>query len=345
VTGGADLSGQVALVTGGGRGIGRQITLELGARGVAVALVARTIDQLDEVAAQVEEAGGRALVAPGDVTDRLAVESIVARVEGELGPIDLLVNNAGAGGTGEFLKTDPDDWWRTIEVNLRGPALFCHYVLRRMVIRRRGRIVNVASGAAVRPTPLGSEYACSKAAVLRLTDCLAEMAWEHQISVFAVSPGLVRTDLTRSGFEEVPLSDWAPIEKIGHLVADLATGRADRLSGRFIHVHDDLRELIAHAGEIEREDLHQLRMRTYVSRPWEPPQGVQSAGQPRPEEQPEPAQQAQAAQPEEATEPKAGGRPDEQPAEVRAGESEKPGQDDDEPAELPGRSKKAPPKR
>jgi NAD(P)-dependent dehydrogenase (short-subunit alcohol dehydrogenase family) len=272
VTGGENLSRQVALVTGSGRGIGRQITLELGSRGVAVALVARTVDQLDEVAAEVEEAGGQALVAPGDVTDRLAVEAIVARVEGQLGPIDLLVNNAGAGETSEFLKTDPDDWWRTVEVNLRGPALFCHYVLQRMVPRRRGRIINVASGAAVRPTPLGSEYACSKAAVLRLTDCLAEMAWEHQIALFAVSPGLVRTDLTRRGFEGTPQSDWTPIDRIGHLVADLATGRADRLSGRFIHVHDDLDELILHAGEIERDDLHQLRMRTYVSRPWEPPE-------------------------------------------------------------------------
>jgi NAD(P)-dependent dehydrogenase (short-subunit alcohol dehydrogenase family) len=345
VTGGADLSGQVALVTGGGRGIGRQITLELGARGVAVALVARSIDQLDEVAAQVEEAGGRALVTPGDVTDRLAVEGIVARVEGELGPIDLLVNNAGAGVPSEFLKTDPDDWWRTIEVNLRGPALFCHYVLRRMVIRRRGRIVNVASGAAVRPTPLGSEYACSKAAVLRLTDCLAEMAWEHQISVFAVSPGLVRTDLTRSGFEEAPLSDWAPIEKIGHLVADLATGRADRLSGRFIHVHDDLGELIAHASEIEREDLHQLRMRTYVSRPWEPPRSGPAAGQARPEEVPEHPKEED--RPEDATELEPDGRSDEKrdAAEVEARESEKPDQGGEEAAELPGRSKKAPPKR
>jgi hypothetical protein len=168
--------------------------------------------------------------------------------------------------------------------------------------------------------------------VLRLTDCLAEMAWEHQISVFAVSPGLVRTDLTHSGFEDAPLSDWAPIEKIGHLVADLATGRADRLSGRFIHVHDDLGELIAHAGEIEREDLHQLRMRTYVSRPWEPPQGLA-----RPEEPPE------AAQPEGEPDDRPQGKPE--AAEVRAAEAEETGPNDDEPAELPGRSKKAPPKR
>jgi NAD(P)-dependent dehydrogenase (short-subunit alcohol dehydrogenase family) len=322
VTEGSDLSGQVAVVTGGGRGIGRQITLELGARGVAVALVARTVEQLDEVAAEVEEAGGQALVAPGDVTDRLAVESIVARVEGELGPIDVLVNNAGAGATGDFLQTDPDDWWRTVEVNLRGPALFCHYTLRRMVPRRRGRIINVASGAAVRPTPLGSEYACSKAAVLRLTDCLAEMAWEHQIAVFAVSPGLVQTDLTRQGFEDTPRSAWTPIDRIGHLVADLATGRADRLSGRFIHVHDNLDELIAHAGEIESEDLHQLRMRTYTSPAEEPPVGARLASPSSAEEPP----------------PESGDRHEEGAAAVT--ESGELHTDGEEPTQLPGVSKK-----
>ena len=109
MTGAADLSGQVALVTGSGRGIGRQITLELGSRGAAVALVARTVDQLDEVAAEVEEADGQTLIAPGDVTDRLAVETIVARVERQLKPIDLLINNAGTDVPGEFLRTDPND--------------------------------------------------------------------------------------------------------------------------------------------------------------------------------------------------------------------------------------------
>src|SRR5439155_8508796 len=116
-------------------------------------------------------------------------------------------------------------------------------------------------------------------AVLRLPDCLAEMAWEHQIELFAVSPGPMPTELTGHGFEDAPRSDWTPIERIGHLVADLATGRADRLSGRFIHVHDDLDELIAHAGEIEREDLHQLRMRTYVSQAWEPEPAADEAGE------------------------------------------------------------------
>ena len=207
------------------------------------------------------------------MTDHAAVERRVREAEQQLGPVDLLVNNAGLLTTlGPFWETDPDEYWRMFEVNLRGAWLCSHAVVPGMVARGAGRIINVASGAALRPTPLGSEYACSKAAVLRLTDCLAEMAWEHQIAVFAVSPGLVRTDLTRRGFESTPGSDWTPIDRIGRLVADLASGRADRLSGRFIHVHDDLDELILHAGEIERDDLHQLRMRTYVSRPWEPPE-------------------------------------------------------------------------
>lgn len=229
---------------------------------MAVAVTARSVEQLDEVAAEVEAAAGQALVVPGDVTDRISVESIVARVEGDLGPIELLVNNAGIWGLrAEFLDTDPDDWWRTVEVNLRGPALCSYYVLKRMVPRRRGRIVNVASDAALRPAPIGSDHACSKAALVRLTDSLALASWEHGISVFGVSPGLVPLEGADGGGRS-PAGDAAgPAEDAARLVAELAGGHADRLSGRVVHVHDDLQELLERAEELERQDLYQLRLR------------------------------------------------------------------------------------
>jgi NAD(P)-dependent dehydrogenase (short-subunit alcohol dehydrogenase family) len=233
--------------------------------------VARTVEQLDEVAAQIEERGGQALVAPGDVTDRLGVESIVARVERELGPIDLLVNCAGAGRLTEFLPTAPETWWRTVEVNLLGPLLCTHVVLRRMVPRRRGRIVNIGGGMAARPSPLGSDLAASKAALLRLTDCVAEAMWENSISIFAVDPGLVHTDFTSRGYEDVPLQGWTPVEEVGRLVARLASGRADALSGRCVRVQDDLDELLQHLGEIESDSLYRLGLRVYEPRPWVPP--------------------------------------------------------------------------
>lgn len=267
----------MALVTGGGRGIGRQIVRELASHGMAVALVSRTVEQLDEVAAEVEERGGQALAAPGDVTDRLAVESVVARVERELGPIDALVNCAGAGTLTEFLPTDVDAWWRTVEVNLRGPALCSHTVLRRMAPRRRGHVVNIAGAFGARPTALGSDVAASKAGLLRLTDCLAEAMWEHSISVFAVDPGLVRTEMTSDGFEDVPLAAWTSADDVARLVARLAAGRADALSGRCLSVGDELDELLLHVAEIERDGLHRLGMARYEPRPWVPP-GADVAG-------------------------------------------------------------------
>lgn len=269
----------MGLVTGAGRGLGRLIAKELASCGMAVALTARTVEQLDEVAAELEEVGGQVLVAPGDVTDRLSVESLVARVEGGLGPIDLLVNAATVGTAGEFLATDPDHWWQTLEVTLRGSMLCSHYVLRRMVPRRRGRIVNLAGEAGAVPAPVGSDRACSQAALLRLTDSLAAAMWEHRICVFAVSPP------PRGGeppLEEATTGD-RELEALAKLVAELAGGRADRLTGRCLRVHDDLGELLARAGEIEQEDAQQLRLRCLRPRSqapsggWVPPVRLRDA--------------------------------------------------------------------
>jgi NAD(P)-dependent dehydrogenase (short-subunit alcohol dehydrogenase family) len=234
---------------------------------MAVAVSARSVDQLDEVASEVEAAGGQALVVPGDVTDGVSVESVVARVEGDLGPIELLVNSAGAPGShDEFLATDPEQWWRTVEVNLRGPLLCCYYVLKRMVPRRRGRIVNLASSSALRSAPVDSDCACSRAALLRLTDSLALPAWEHGVSVFAVSPGPVLGD------------GQGPAERVARLVAELAGGSADRLSGRCVDVEDDLGDLLGRVEEVESEDLYQLRLRRL--RPLPEPGPADAAAEP-----------------------------------------------------------------
>jgi len=125
-----DVRGQVALVTGGGRGVGRAIAEDLAGAGAAVAVTARSADQLAEKVRRVEAAGGRAVATPGDVTDRAAVEGAVAMAERALGPIGLLVNNAGtAAALGPFWETDPDVWWRDAEVHVRGAVLCARAVL------------------------------------------------------------------------------------------------------------------------------------------------------------------------------------------------------------------------
>lgn len=265
------LAGQVAFVTGGGRGIGRVIVDHLVRQGAAVAVFGRNEDTLRETARAIELSGGRAIAVSGDVTNKDDVQAAVQRVEHELGPITLLVNNAGLGGAGgPIWQTDPDEWWQVMEVNLKGPFLCTHAILGGMVERRCGRIVNVGSYQGILPNPMATSYATSKAALLRLTDSVAEGAKEFGVSVFAISPGFVWTDMTRdlertmkelAPDEELIDEAWVfPAEDAAGLCVRLASGEADKLTGRFIHVKDDLDQMIATAEKIVSDDRYVLRL-------------------------------------------------------------------------------------
>jgi NAD(P)-dependent dehydrogenase (short-subunit alcohol dehydrogenase family) len=143
-----DLSGQVAVVTGGGRGLGRAIALRLASAGAAVAVVARSADQIAETVQVIRQSGGRAEAFVADVTDSDAVMAMAQAVQQTLGNVDLLVNNAGiAGPAGPFWESDPQAWWRFIEINLLGTLLCSQAVAPRMVARRQGRIVTMVSHA------------------------------------------------------------------------------------------------------------------------------------------------------------------------------------------------------
>ena len=143
-----DLSGQVAIVTGAGRGLGRAFASALAGAGAHVVITSRSERELAEVVEAIQQPGGTATAFAVDVTDRGAGDGLVARIEAQIGPIDLLINNAGvARALGAIAEVDPDDWWREVEINLRGPQLYMHAVLPAMIQRRRGRIINVASGA------------------------------------------------------------------------------------------------------------------------------------------------------------------------------------------------------
>jgi 3-oxoacyl-[acyl-carrier protein] reductase len=244
----------VALVTGGGRGIGADVARALAAAGMRVAVAARTAEQVESVA---DEIGGLGVVA--DVSVRESVEKLVERVERELGPIDLLVANAGmALWEKSAWEIDAEDWWHVLEVNVLGVYLCCRTVIPGMLERGRGRIVITASGAAYLPGSRDSPYAASKAAVARFGETLAAQL-EGRIAVFPFSPGLVRSEMTSHFPDDLP---WTPPEAAPRLVRALASGRFDRLSGRYLHAeHDPPEELEQRIDQILADDLNAIRLR------------------------------------------------------------------------------------
>jgi NAD(P)-dependent dehydrogenase (short-subunit alcohol dehydrogenase family) len=254
----SELEGQVALVTGGGRGIGANIARELAAAGMRVAVAARTQDQVVETASEID---GLALL--GDTSRREDAERWVHEAETVLGPLDLLVNNAGISGpSGGPLEEAPADWWHVFEVNVRGPYLCCRAAVPGMLTRGGGRIVNVASGAAYLPAVgiSSTAYGPSKAALHRFSELLAAQLAPQNVFVFSISPGLVRTAMTEKNFaDDAP---WTPPECAPRLVRALASGRLDRLAGRYLHAeHDPPEELDRRIDEILAEDMNAIRLR------------------------------------------------------------------------------------
>jgi len=240
----------VALVTGGGRGIGADIARELVGDGWSVVVAARSRDQIEGVAAEV---GGRAVEV--DVADSTSVDAMIA----EVGDVDLLVANAGIGGRdGHTWELDPEDWWSVLEVNVLGVHLCCRAVIPGMLERGRGRIVITGSGASYLPGASSTPYPTSKAAVCRYAETLANEL-RGRIPVFVISPGLVQTEMTAGNFpDDAP---WTPPELAPQLVRVLASGRADALAGRYIHAeHDDIEDLIRRADQIVENDLNAIRL-------------------------------------------------------------------------------------
>jgi NAD(P)-dependent dehydrogenase (short-subunit alcohol dehydrogenase family) len=247
------LAGQVALVTGGSRGIGRVLAQSLAAAGAAVAVTARSQDQLAETVALVQRQDGRALAVPADVANDADVNRMVAEVTRTLGPVDLLVNNAGLWGPiAPLWEADPDDWWRTMEIHVRGSFLCMRAVMPGMVARGRGRIVNMASNAGVHRWPTCSAYSVSKAAVVKLTENVAYESRRHGVSVFAFHPGISTIGLTDQAMamqatpgsvadraagwirQQVTDGQAVPPERAAESILTLASGRADALSGRYL---------------------------------------------------------------------------------------------------------------
>ena len=190
------LSGRVALVTGASRGLGRVLALGLANEGAAVAVVARSRPRLEEVAAEIRTRGGRSAAIVADQMDGEAVQASVRQAVEALGPVDVLVNNAGENDMGPFTQTDPLEWWRLVELNLRGPYLYCRAVLGEMIRRRWGRIINIGSVASKIGVPNASAYATAKHGLIGLTRSLALEVAKQGITVNAICPAWMPTDMT-----------------------------------------------------------------------------------------------------------------------------------------------------
>jgi len=257
---------KVALVTGAGRGIGKEIVLKLSEIGVKVCIMARTKSQVDEVVNEITKSGRVGFGFVGDMKNSEDLYRIVEEIRTEIGTIDILVNNAGIAHGGMFLwDDDPIKWWETMEVNLKGPMILCHLILKDMISNNSGIIVNISSFAAIRSTPMASAYGVSKTAISRLTDTIAESVKEYNIGIFAISPGLVLTDMARDVpfFKDLPPDAWTPIEKSAEVVSKLVTGKYNKLSGRFIHVDYDLENMLNNVEKIVDDGLFILRLPTF----------------------------------------------------------------------------------
>jgi NAD(P)-dependent dehydrogenase (short-subunit alcohol dehydrogenase family) len=256
-----DLSHDVAIVTGAGRGIGRAIALSLAADGAAVAVCARTEQEIAETAALISNAGGRAIALTLDVRDAGGVRTVVEETARQLGAVTLLVNNAGTPGpVGLDWEVNPETWFECIEVIVQGAFLLCQAVVPGMIERGSGRIINIASVSGTRAFPPITATSVAKTALIRFSEGLAGELTGHGVQVFAIHPGVVRTRLLESYGLELPEEWFVGPERAGALCARLASGRYDALSGRFLGIDDDLDELLKRADEITARELYTLRV-------------------------------------------------------------------------------------
>ncbi|MGH2730275.1 MAG: 3-oxoacyl-[acyl-carrier-protein] reductase [Actinomycetota bacterium] len=234
------MSERVALVTGGSRGIGRAICRALATRGDAVAVNHRSgVEQAKETLALIESMGGEGMVVEADVTRSAAVDGMFAEVEDALGPVTIVVNNAGIRRDGLAMRMSDADWQEVISTNLFGAFACSRRALRTMLRAGFGRIVNVASVAGLQGSPGQANYCAAKAGLIGLTKSLAREVARKNITVNSVAPGLVATELTTS----LPEARWAELvhaipagragtpEEIGDLVAFLCSEQAAYITG------------------------------------------------------------------------------------------------------------------
>jgi NAD(P)-dependent dehydrogenase (short-subunit alcohol dehydrogenase family) len=269
------LNGQTVVITGAGRGIGETVAHAFAQSGANLALLARTHHEVDRVARQTAERGVTSIALAGDVSKRPDIHRLVAATVERFGRIDVLINAAGVyGPIGPFVGIDLDQWTAAIEINLMGAVFAIHAVLPHMLAQRKGVIINFSGGGAVQPLPRFSAYGTSKAAVVRLTETLAEEVKESGVRINAIAPGAVNTrllDQVLAAGESAGTAFYAkaleqkenggtPPERAAELAVFLASSLGQGVTGRLISaVWDDWKSLPARASELGRSALFTLR--------------------------------------------------------------------------------------
>jgi len=231
---------RVALVTGGSRGIGRAVAVALARSGHAVAVnYLSHDDEAKETLSLVEEAGGEGMVLRADIGDPQEVQRGFAEAEDALGPVSVLVNNAGVRADGLMLGMPHDSWERVLRINLTGTFLCCRRALKSMLRTRWGRIVNVSSVAGLRASPGQANYSAAKAGIIGLTKTLAKEVASKGITVNAVAPGLIATELVTDiagdrldkWIDEIPLRRRGTPDDVAHTVTFLCSEEAAYITG------------------------------------------------------------------------------------------------------------------
>jgi len=239
-----ELAGQVAFVTGGATGIGLAITQALAARGAEVAIFNRNEDKARAAVASVSEAGGRAHSWGADVADSASVEAAFGAALEKLGRVDILVNNAGLTRDGVFMRMSDEQWNQVVDTNLGGAFRCTRAVVRPMMKARSGRIINISSVVGLIGNAGQANYAASKAGLLGLTRALARELSSRSVTVNAVCPGYIETDMTAglpemartSLLSQIPLGRLGRAEEVAEVVAFLASPRAAYITGQVITV-------------------------------------------------------------------------------------------------------------
>jgi len=256
---------RVALVTGASRGIGRAIAEGLASVGMDVGVLGRDEAALRETADAVERVGASACVATADVRDLEQVRAAVERVEMTVGPIDLLVNNAGMieADAVPIWEAEPAEWWDVVEANVRGPFHCLQAVVPGMVERGGGRVIDLASGASTRDSADYSAYYASKTALLRLGASVHAAGYDLGLRAFEVAPGVVRTQMTGGMAVHADRTEWTDVADVVELVVACARGDLDAWSGRFLRAGADDVDTLRETAPALTDDARTLRLRPY----------------------------------------------------------------------------------